>query len=46
MAFLAAGMIVFWITTFIFVFSIMRRERRLEEEVAMLREVVAEEEAS
>ena len=46
MAFLAAGMIVFWITTFVFVFSIMRRERRLEEEVAMLREVVVEEQVS
>ena len=37
MAYLLAGMIVFWITTFVFVLSVMRRERKLEEEVDVLR---------
>ena len=44
MTFLAAGMIVFWAVTFIFVLSLARRERRLEEELDLLRETLDEEE--
>lgn len=40
MAFLAAGMIIFWLATFLFVWSISRRQRKLEEEVQVLSEVV------
>ena len=40
MAFLFAGMVVFWITTFIFVISVLRRERKLEEEVSVLRQSI------
>ena len=40
MEYLAGGMIIFWIATFLFVWSISRRQRKLEEEIAVLREVV------
>jgi CcmD family protein len=40
MIFLVAGMIVFWLATFLFVWSISRRQRKLEEELIVLREVV------
>ncbi len=40
MAFLVAGMMVFWLFTFFFVWSISRRQRKLEEEVQVLSEVV------
>jgi CcmD family protein len=40
MIYLAAGMIIFWVATFLFVWSISRRQRKLEEEVAVLQEVV------
>lgn len=40
MIYLVAGMIIFWIATFAFVWSISRRQRHLEEEVQVLREVV------
>lgn len=43
MTFLAAGMIVFWLVTFVFVLSIMRRQRNLEEELEVLRETMDEE---
>jgi CcmD family protein len=42
MTFLVAGMMVFWLATFFFVWSISRRQHKLEEELAVLREVVAE----
>lgn len=42
MAYLAAGMIVFWIVTFVFVFSVLRRERKLEAEVDLLRQTLAD----
>lgn len=40
MVYIAAGMIVFWAATFLFVWSISRRQRKLEEELEVLREVV------
>ncbi len=40
MIYLVAGMIIFWIATFAFVWSISRRQHKLEEEVAVLQEVV------
>jgi CcmD family protein len=40
MIYLVAGMIIFWIATFVFVWSISRRQHKLEEEVAVLQEVV------
>lgn len=42
MIYIVAGMIVFWAATFIFVWSISRRQHKLEEEVQVLREVVQE----
>ncbi|MFZ2357714.1 MAG: CcmD family protein [Anaerolineae bacterium] len=42
MIYLAAGMIIFWLATFFFVWSISRRQRKLEEELSVLREVVVE----
>ena len=42
MAFLTAGMIVFWAVTFVFVFSVMRRQRKLEDELAALRSAMDE----
>jgi CcmD family protein len=40
MVYLVVGMIVFWLMTFLFVWSISRRQRKLEEEVQVLSEVV------
>ncbi len=40
MIYLVAGMIIFWVATFLFVWSISRRQHKLEEEVAVLHEVV------
>ena len=40
MAFLTAGMIVFWLVTFVFVLTVLRRERKLEEEVELLRQTM------
>lgn len=42
MIYLAAGMVIFWLATFLFVWSISRRQHKLEEELSVLREVVAE----
>jgi CcmD family protein len=42
MIYLVAGMVIFWLATFLFVWSISRRQHKLEEELAVLREVVAE----
>ncbi|MFN2169570.1 MAG: CcmD family protein [Anaerolineae bacterium] len=42
MGYLAAGMIVFWLTTFVFVLSVVRRQRSLEEELRVLRDTVDE----
>lgn len=38
MVYIAAGMLVFWIATFVFIFSISRRQRRVEEELAALQD--------
>lgn len=43
MAFLTAGMMVFWLANFIFVISVMRRQRSLEEELEVLRELLDQE---
>ncbi|HNS02750.1 MAG TPA: CcmD family protein [Anaerolineae bacterium] len=40
MSYLVLGMIIFWFATFAFVWSISRRQNKLEEEVAVLQEVV------
>jgi hypothetical protein len=40
MIYLVSGMIIFLIATFLFVWSISRRQHKLEEEVAVLQEVV------
>ena len=42
MTYLVAGMFVFWLLTFVFVISVLRRERKLEEDVAALRELMQE----
>jgi CcmD family protein len=42
MAYLVAGMIVFWIVTFVFVLSVLRRERKLEQEVELLRQTMSD----
>ena len=42
MIFLVAGMMVFWLATFFVVWSISRRQHKLEEELTVLREVVAD----
>ena len=42
MIYLVAGMVIFWLATFLFVWSISRRQRKLEEELSVLREVVAD----
>ncbi|HRX04054.1 MAG: CcmD family protein [Anaerolineae bacterium] len=38
MVYIAAGMLVFWIATFAFIFSISRRQRTVEEELSVLKE--------
>lgn len=38
MVYIAAGMLVFWIATFLFIFSISRRQKRVEEELSVLKE--------
>ena len=40
MAYLEAGMIVLWLVTFVFVLTVLRRERKLEEEVELLRQTM------
>ena len=42
MWYLVAGMIVFWIVTFVFVLTVLRRERKLEDEVALLRQTLVD----
>ncbi len=45
MAFLTAGMIVFWLTTFVFVISVMRRQSSLEQDLEVLRTLINEAES-
>jgi CcmD family protein len=40
MIYLVLGMVIFWTATFGFVWSISRRQSKLEQEVAVLQEVV------
>lgn len=40
MAFAVGGMIVFWLATFAFVWSISRRQSALEDEISVLRQVM------
>lgn len=42
--FLAAGYAVFWIVSFVFIYSMVNRQRKLEKEVGMLEHLVRESE--
>jgi len=42
--FLAAGYAVFWIVSFMFIYSMVNRQRKLEKEVDMLEHLVKESE--
>ena len=43
MIYLAAGYAVFWLVTFVFVYSIVGRQRNLEKEVQVLEQLLREE---
>ena len=43
MIYLAAGYAVFWLITFVFVYSIVGRQRNLEKEVQVLEQLLQEE---
>ena len=45
MAFMVAAYLVIWLATFIFVFSIMQRQRTVQREIAALREIAQEKES-
>ena len=40
LSFLAAGYAVFWIVTFVFVYTLVSRQRNLEKEVQLLEQFV------
>jgi CcmD family protein len=42
MAFMVAAYMVIWLAVFIFVFMMMRRERQLESDIAVLKETTHE----
>jgi len=42
--FLAAGYAVFWIVSFVFIYSMVNRQRKLEKEVDMLEHLVKQSE--
>jgi CcmD family protein len=44
MAFMVGAYLVIWLATFIFVFSIMQRQRTMQREIAALREIATEKE--
>jgi CcmD family protein len=46
MTFMVAAYLVIWLAVFLFVFSIWRRTRSLENEVATLKEVASEKPAA
>jgi len=46
MAFMIGAYMVIWLAVFVFVFSMMRRERALEVEIAALQETASEAPAS
>jgi CcmD family protein len=43
LTFLAAGYAVFWIVSFIFIYTLVSRQRNLEKEVQMLEQFVQQE---
>ncbi len=43
MIYLAAGYAVFWLVTFVFIYSIVGRQRNLEKEVQVLERLLQEE---
>jgi CcmD family protein len=43
MIYLAAGYAVFWLVTFVFIYSIVGRQRNLEKEVQVLEQLLQEE---
>jgi CcmD family protein len=43
MTYLAAAYAVFWGLTFLYVFSIARRQRRLQQEICALQEILKDE---
>ena len=43
MIYMAAGYAVFWLVTFVFVYSIVGRQRNLEKEVQVLEQLLHEE---
>ncbi len=40
MIYLAAGYVVFWIVTFVFVFSLVSRQRKLQQELVTLEQLI------
>lgn len=44
MIFLAAGYAVFWLVTFVFIYSMVSRQRQLQKEVDMLEQLAGQEE--
>lgn len=42
--FLAAGYAVFWVVSFVFIYSLVNRQRKLEKEIDMLEHLVKESE--
>jgi len=38
--FLAAGYAVFWVVSFVFIYSLVNRQRKLEKEIEMLEHLV------
>jgi CcmD family protein len=45
MGYLVAAYAVFWALTFLYVFSISRRQKRLEQEIQTLRQILEEDRA-
>jgi CcmD family protein len=43
LTFLAAGYAVFWIVSFVFIYTLVSRQRNLEKEVQMLEQFVQQE---
>ena len=43
LTFLAAGYAVFWIVSFVFIYSLVSRQRNLEKEVQVLEQLVRQE---
>jgi len=43
LSYLAAGYAVFWIVSFVFIYSLVSRQRSLQKEVEMLEHLAAEE---